>query len=300
MKTLNNKIQKETRKMLEKYNIFQLLTLINISKGEKIMKTSKILTALLFAFYSLFAGSNVFAQEDLSSVLAGMNLDSAKMYSQVLTNAMSSNINSGMFQISKPGNKFSVYFGVKASGTFLTDKDRLQGSLKSVPVVPLAMAQLGVGSVAGTDAFFRFLPSISIGNYASIGAWGIGLQHNMVKNFKKMPVDVIFRLSYHNLHVNDSKDKELVTMNSFATGLIIGKRVSIITFYTGLQYESTNSHIRYTETQTGTQIVNFSLENDNNIRVAAGFNLKAGPFNINADYNFGKQNSISFGLGFGF
>ena len=300
MKTLNNKIQKETRKMLEKYNIFQLLTLINISKGEKIMKTSKILTALLFAFYSLFAGSNVFAQEDLSSVLAGMNLDSAKMYSQVLTNAMSSNINSGMFQISKPGNKFSVYFGVKASGTFLTDKDRLQGSLKSVPVVPLAMAQLGVGSVAGTDAFFRFLPSISIGNYASIGAWGIGLQHNMAKNFKKMPVDVIFRLSYHNLHVNDSKDKELVTMNSFATGLIIGKRVSLITFYAGLQYESTNSHIRYTETRTGTNVVNFSLENDNNIRVAAGFNLKAGPVNINADYNFGKQNSISFGLGFGF
>lgn len=300
MKTQNNKIQKETKKILEKYNIYQLLTLINISKGEKIMKTSKILTVLFFAFYSLFTGLNIFAQEDLNSVLAGMSLDSAKQYSQVLTNAMSSNINSGIFQISKPGNKFSVYFGVKASGTFLNDNDRSQSSLKNVPIVPLAMAQLGVGSVLGTDAFFKILPSISIGKYASINAWGIGLQHNMAKNFKKMPVDVIFRLSYHKLNVDDSKDNELVNMNSWATGLIIGKRVSIITFYAGLQYEKTNSNIKYSETQTGINIVNFSLENDNNIRAAAGFNLKAGPVNINADYNFGKQNSVSFGLGFGF
>jgi hypothetical protein len=299
MKTQNNKIKKETRKILERYNFYQLLTLINLSKGEKIMKTSKILTVLFIAVQALFINMNVFAQEDLNSVLAGMNLDSAKQYSQVLTNAMSSNINSGMFLISKPGNKFSVYFGVKASGTFLSDKERSQSSLKNVPVVPLAMAQLSVGSVLGTDAFFRFLPSISIGNYASINSWGVGIQHNLAKDFKKMTVDVIFRFSYHKLQVNDSKDKELVNMNSWAQGLIIGKRVSIITFYAGFQYEKTNSNIKYTETQTGTNIVNFSLENDNNFRAAAGFNLKAGLFNINADYNFGKQNSVSVGLGFG-
>ncbi len=299
MKTQNTKIQKETRKMLEKYNIYQLLTLLNFSKGEKIMKTSKILTVLFIAFQALFVNLNVYAQEDLNSILAGMNLDSAKQYSQILTNAMSSNINSGMFQISKPGNKFSVYFGVKASGTFLTNNERLQGSLKDVPVVPLAMAQVGIGSVLGTDAFFRILPSVTIGKYASINAWGFGLQHNISKNIKKMPFDITFRFSFHKLSVKDSKDAELVKMNSWAQGLIIGKRVSIFTFYAGLQYEKTNCNIRYNETQTGINIVNFSLENDNNVRVTTGFNLKAGPVNLNADYNFGKQNSVSLGIGFG-
>ena len=300
MKSKKNQTKKEIRILLEKFNIYQLLTLTFYHKGENIMKTSKILAVLIAALLVIFVKSNVYAQDDLGTVLSYMNTDSAKQYSQVLTNAMSSNVNSGMFQALKPGNKFSVYFGVKACGTFLNDDEQLPGGLKSLTVVPLAMVQLGAGTVAGTDAFVRFLPSVSIGNYASVSAWGMGVQHNLAKDFKKFPLEVIFRLAYHKMSIDDSKDVQVAALNSWSQSLIIGKQVSIITFYTSLQYENSTCDVKYTDRQNGVKTMKFSLQNENNIKVAAGFNLKAGPVNLNADYNFGKQNAISFGLGFGF
>ena len=300
MKNKKNQTKQELRNLLEKFNIYQLLTLKLNQKGEKIMKTSKIITVMFAALLVFSVKSSVYAQDDLGTVLSYMNTDSAKQYSQVLTNAMSSNVNSGMFQALRPRNKFSVYFGVKACGTFLNDDEHLPGGLKSLTIVPLAMVQVGAGTVAGTDAFVRFLPSISIGNYASISAWGMGVQHNLAKDFKIFPLEVIFRLAYHKMSISDSKDVQVASLNSWSQSLIIGKKVSIITFYTSLQYENSTCDVRYTDRQNGVKAVNFSLQNENNIKVAAGFNLKAGPVNLNADYNFGKQNAVSFGLGFSF
>lgn len=300
MKSKKNQTKKEMRVLLEKFNIYQLLTLNFNQKGDKIMKTSKIVTVIFASLMLFIAKTGVYAQDDLGTVLSYMDTDSAKQYSQVLTNAMSSNVNSGMFQALKPGNKFSIYFGVKACGTFLNDDEQLPGGLKSLTVVPLAMVQLGAGTVAGTDAFVRFLPSVSLGNYASVSAWGMGVQHNLARDFKKFPLEVIFRLAYHKMSIDDSKDAQVAALNSWSQSLIVGKQVSIITFYTSLQYENSTCDVKYTDRQNGVKTMKFSLQNENNVKVSAGFNLKAGPVNINADYNIGMQNSVSFGLGFGF
>jgi hypothetical protein len=41
-------------------------------------------------------------------------------------------------------------------------------------------------------------------------------------------------------------------------------------------------------------------ENENNLKGIVGMNIKLGPVNLNGGYSFGKTNSVSAGIGFGF
>lgn len=304
METRNRKNSKNTevRKVMENFNLYQILTaqLFNNNKkrGNTAMKAAKILIQSLLITLMITSAAKTFSQ-DIYSTMSSMAEDSSKKYSQILTNALSSNINSGMYNVTKPGNKFSIYFGVKASATFLSNDEKLPGTTINVPVIPFAILQLNAGSVAGTDLFVRYLPKVTLGSYASISAWGAGIQHSLGKDFR-MPIDVTFAFSTHSLSLNDSKGKELLGMTSFSASTMISKTFGIITLYTSFQYEKSNSTINYTVTEPVAKHMNYSQENENNIRAITGFNLKMGPVNLTADYNFARNSAVSMGLGFGF
>jgi hypothetical protein len=298
----NNTKNTEVRKALENFNLYQILTaqLFNNNKkrGNTAMKTAKILIQSLLIALMITSAAKTFSQ-DISGTLSSMAEDSSKKYSQILTNALSSNINSGMYNVTKPGNKFSIYFGVKASATFLSSDEKLPGTTVNVPVIPFAIMQLNAGSIAGTDVFVRYLPKVTLGSYASVSAWGVGIQHSLGKDFK-MPIDVTFAFSTHSLTLNDSKGKELMGMTSFSASTMVSKTFGIITLYTSFQYEKSTSTINYIITEPAAKHMNYSQENENSIRAITGFNLKMGPVNLTADYNFAKNSAVSMGLGFGF
>ncbi len=298
----NNSKNTEVRKIMENFNLYQILTaqLFNNNKTKRntAMKTTKLLIQSILITVILFSMTKIYSQ-DLAGEFSKMAEDSSKVFTQVLTNSLSSNLNSGMFQITKPGNKFSIYFGVKASATFLGSNEKLPGTTADVPAIPFAILQLGVGSVAGTDIMVRYLPKINLGNYASISAWGTGIQHSLGKDFK-MPVNITFGLSVHSLSLNDSKGKELMGITSWSASTMVSKTFGIITLYTSFQYEKSNSSVNYTITEPVAKRMNYSQENENSIRAITGFNLKMGPVNLTADYNFAKNNAVSMGLGFGF
>lgn len=239
-------------------------------------------------------------QQSIGEVFSKISRDSVIRYAQTITNSTSADLNSGLFQVTKDKNIFSFYIGVKAIGSFLNDNERFPGKLQGISIVPLAVIQVGVGSFVGNDLFFRFLPKISVSNLGSIDIWGAGIQHDLAKDFKKIPLKIIFQASTHHLRINDSKENDLFELNSFSFNVMLSKKFGVITPYATIQYENANADLAYKVTVSSEQTVKTSFESNNNFRVVTGLNLKLGAFNINADYNFGKQRSISSGIGLGF
>jgi len=264
-------------------------------KTFKAIKFFIILTTILV----ISANSNLRAQQDISSIFSKMIQDTVQKYSQIITNSISADLNSGLFQVTKEKNKFSVYVGIKAFGSFLNDRDKFPGYMERMTVIPLAIVQVGVGSFMGTDVFGRFLPKVGYYNYGSISAWGLGIQHNFAKDFKKMPFDITVQFVTQNFNINDSKDNNVFSLNSLDASLMFSKRIKLLTLYSTIQYESTGSEVNYNITVPKAKTISVTCQNDNKIRIVTGFNLKMGPINFNADYNFGQQNAVSAGIGCG-
>ena len=127
--------------------------------------------------------------------------------------------------------------------------------------------------------------------------WGFGIKHGVTSHFKNSPVDVAVGFAVNGLTIGDSKDKDLVNATSIAANLQISKELSVFTFYTGVQYDKTSMEVKVNYAGVTTKM---EYENENNLKGIVGMNIKLGPVNLNGGYSFGKTNSVSAGIGFGF
>ena len=127
--------------------------------------------------------------------------------------------------------------------------------------------------------------------------WGFGIKHGITSHFKKSPIDAALGFSINNMTISDSKSRDLVSASSIAASLQVSKELSVFTFYTGMQYES--SIMEVTDIYQNT-VTKMNYENENKVRAIIGLGIKLGPVNLNGDYSFGRTNSISAGFGFSF
>jgi hypothetical protein len=142
------------------------------------------------------------------------------------------------------------------------------------------------------------MPHISLYGKASVGIWGFGIKHCVTSHFKNSPVDASLQFAYQMLDIKDNNKNDLVVTRSTAINLQVSKEIGFLTLYAGAQYENTNITLSYNYENIIT--VSKSFDNQNKFRTTVGMNLELGPINVNADYNFGKVNTISVGLGLGF
>jgi hypothetical protein len=259
------------------------------------MKTLK----KLFKIAAIIIGitPNSFAQENIINMIQQVETQIMTTTVQPLGDALSSNINSGLFNTAKVDNEFGTYIGIKASGTMVNPELLKQVGLENVKVIPFAVPQVGI-SAHGTEAMFRYMPHISIGGKATVSIWGFGIKHCITSHFKKSPVDVSLQFAYQMLDVKDNNKQDLIVTKSTAVNLQISKEIGFLTLYAGTQYESTNITLSYNFENIITVSKNF--DNLNKFRATVGINLGLGPVKVNADYNFGKVNTLSVGLGLGF
>jgi hypothetical protein len=282
----------------------------NSTKSEKAVKNlneklysskSAKCSVLAIIFTSIIFMSSItsYSQTDNFEGMVGTFIqENGTKVIQPYADAVSSDLNSGLFHTAKVKKGFSIYFGIKGSGTYINPENSVvAGTNKTLDILPMAVPQIQVGSVFGTEFSLRYMPSISIGKYGSIQSWGFGMKHGITSHFKKAPVDVAVGFSMNKLAIDDSKEKDLVDASSIAANLQISKELSVFTFYTGLQYENTNMELNV-KNDTNSSIMSF--ENGNKVRAILGLNIKLGPLNLNGDYNIGKTNSFSAGFGFAF
>jgi len=162
--------------------------------------------------------------------------------------------------------------------------------------LPLAVPQVSVGSILGTQATVRFVNAKIDDNIGEVKLFGFGAQHSLSQYFKNFPLDLAAGFLIQKFEVGD-----IVEANTKYFGLQGSLSRSLLTLYGGAGVESATLDIAYDyESGTGTQRIAFDLEADNSVRFTAGVALNLLVLKLHADYNFGSQNVIAAGLGFGF
>jgi hypothetical protein len=165
-------------------------------------------------------------------------------------------------------------------------------------VLPLAVPQLRVGSVAGTEVMVRFLtvPKIGDDQFPEITLLGGGVRHSISQYLPALPLDLAAGFFYTTFKTGD-----IIDMKGYSFGVHASKSLPLVTFYGGLAYERTTMKISYTSTDPNFpgQLVDVTLDGGNTYRVTAGANLCLGVFHIFADANLGSVTHFSGGFGFG-
>jgi len=177
--------------------------------------------------------------------------------------------------------------------------------LADLSFLPLAAPQVSVGTVYGTQATFRYLPSLTLNDdLGKLKYFGFGIQHNPgVWLSKPLPVDIALSFFTQDLKIGD-----LFETKATAFGLNVGKRLGTdllnVTPYAGFMFESADMEVTYTyavvtPTGTYTEDISFKLKGENKNRIILGLSLRLLTFNLNADYNLSKYDSFTTGLTFG-
>lgn len=192
--------------------------------------------------------------------------------------------------------------------TVTLDFGGLGDFLADVPFIPFAAPQASIGTVLGTQAVFRYIPEVEIPlvditeDIGKFSWFGWGVQHNPAVFFPTpLPLDVSVCFFKQSLKLGD-----VFEANTTAYGLTVSKKLGIglfnITPYAGYLIEKSKLHFTYDFTlDEGTPLVqnipvDFILEGENKSRITLGLSMKLLMFNINADYNIGNYNSITFGV----
>ena len=182
--------------------------------------------------------------------------------------------------------------------------------------------QLGIGIIKNTDLKIRWMPEVETGS-SRVKLLGFGILHDVkqhIPGIKTMPFDLSMLVAFTNIQgttstegvfgkpQNDPREQLLdYSMNAWLFQALISKKISVVTFYGGIGYNTINTTAdlkgSYTvvDNPTGTDFVltdPVSLPFKNNsFRLTAGVRLKLGPIYLNGDYSIQEYNTLSVGLG---
>lgn len=169
-----------------------------------------------------------------------------------------------------------------------------------VDYVPLAMPQITIGSLFGTDFTARFI-SVDAADYGKIDVFGWGVRHSIDQYLSALPVSIAVGCYHQSFKVGDYMDAKTNVIN-----LQSSFSIPVVTFYGGLGYENSKVNVEYIyegadvtpQTEPGDK-VSFEMKGANTMRFTLGVGFNLGPVKIHGDYNIAKQNTFAVGLGIG-
>lgn len=191
--------------------------------------------------------------------------------------------------------------------------DLINNQIKPIPTVmgigfdmlPVAIPQVSVGLIMGTEVLIRYLPPYEITDLGEINFLGIGIKHNLSQYIPipMFPVDITGQYVWQKLEIGD-----LLESNHTAINIHVSKGLGIpglsITPYLGAGIEMSDLKISdYTITGSGNPLIDgttvngFTLDGENKTRLSAGVRLGLGFITINGDWNLGAYQTASVGLG---
>jgi hypothetical protein len=278
--------------------------------------------------------SPVYAQ-DLEDYVSKYTSENGKGYMQPLADAFGANINSGLYHGARiPTLGFNIYIGVETMMALIADDQKvftaktedpfsppisaetstIFGSTTGAAVtgtggtvynfpggldvskVPLAVPQVTVGSILGTEATLRWIQVTLDDNYGKVKLFGFGARHSISQYLENFPVDLAAGFFIQKLEVGD-----IVEANAKYFGVQGSYSKSVLTFYGGLGFESANLDIAYEfeSSDDSASTISFDLDSDNSVRFTAGVAINLILAKLHVDYNFGAQKVLAAGAGFG-
>ncbi len=188
-------------------------------------------------------------------------------------------------------------------GNNITLED-VTGLIEDPGIVPHLSPQVTVGTVYGTQATIRWLPSITISNeIGSLKLFGFGLQHNPAVWFSNpLPVNISLGYLRQNLKIGSIVD---ANTNAFSINVskTFGALLISATPYAGFMLEKTEIDFSFPYNQGGGLApveVAFTVDGVNKRRLILGLGVSILGLNLNADYEISTINTVSLGVVYGF
>ncbi|RPH89902.1 MAG: hypothetical protein EHM72_19770 [Calditrichaeota bacterium] len=284
---------------------------------------------------TILIGIATAAAQDLSQIASAYNGENGKGYMQPLGDCFGAALSSGLnqtAQIHRSGLhiRFGLHtmtalvsddqktFTAKTQGDFspeqTADAPTIFGSTEGASVVgvagtgylfpggldidrlPIAVPQVTIGSLRGTELVVRFIQMDLDDNFKELSLTGYGLRHSISQYVKTLPVDIAAAFFMQNFHVGD-----IVKASTLYYGVQVSKKFGILTLYGGIGGGNAETQIEYvTESKGDPETISFDLDSKTSIRFSAGYMLQAGPLFLHTDFNFGSSNVLALGLGFCF
>lgn len=187
----------------------------------------------------------------------------------------------------------------KQTGTKV-DEVTLPGSLVNTSIAPLAVPQLGVGTVLGTDVQVRLLPEMEISDYGTVSLVGVAVRHRVSQYVPLLPVDVAVQGAWQKLTLTSGSQEEVVDASGWALNAQVSRGLPIlpVTFYGGVQYEKFDVNVDYTfNSAAGSSTLRLDQSAANRVRALAGVSVELALLRLNVDYALGTNNTVSAGVG---
>lgn len=274
-------------------------------------KLQIILIAIL-----VFASMAVYSQ-DLDKSITQYQKSNATGYLQPLADVFGANLNSGLSRsahISKFG--FHISLSLEAMYSPISEDKKVftpAGENFDVPTIfgeeieneeyldglwdtdffPLAVPQLTIGSVFGTEATIRYF-TYENEDIGEIDLYGWGIRHSISQYIPLCPVDIAAGFFQQKFSIGS-----YVEANALYYGLQVSKKISVLLLYGGIGGEKSTIELDY-ELEDSNEKISFDLNGENKTRLTIGAGLDFKYVKLYADYNIAPQNVISGGIGFGF
>lgn len=269
--------------------------------------------------------------EDQLGPYTGSN---AEGYLNPLASAVGANLNSAMFHSARiPESGFHFTFKLSVMGVMFDDDDRTftatteQGfipetTIDNAPTVvgsgdvvtvpgsggstftfpggfnlnsfAIAVPQVDIGAVAGTEATIRFL-AFDVGDFelGDVFLFGIGARHSLSRYFSALPVDLAGSLYWQTFEIGE----ELITSNALSFGVQASKNFGILAPYAGLSFDSFKMDVKYED--TGGSEIEYNFDTSNTMHLTLGLSASFLIGNAFAEYGVADQTNFAFGLAFG-
>jgi hypothetical protein len=275
-------------------------------------------------------GPNVLSQ-DIEDFLDRYSGNDADAYLQPLADVVGADLNSGWYRSARIDKKgFHLYIGLVAQSAPIPNKQKtfnaatpdyfspqtsaevstILGPPQSTTVqgdngteytfpggvgvssLPLAVPQLTIGNVFGTDASFRFFAIDFGGDVGSVDVFGWGIRHSISQYFDDFPVHLAVGYYANRFKIGDDD----VDIKTSLISLQASYEIGVLEIYGGPGYETANLEYNYVPSGQE-QEENISIDSENTIRMTVGAAVNLGVFVANIDYNLAKQSSFSAGIG---
>ena len=180
-----------------------------------------------------------------------------------------------------------------------------------LPILPLPMIQAGIGLIKNTAVDVRFIPKLGIGNEINVNLLGFGIKHDLLQWIPAFGDAIPMSLSLQAGHTSLNTELEISNQNISLTtkattiNLIASKKLSILTGYAGIGYNSSattfaaNANFNF-DNVGFEEAVEIKFASDKNVRANVGLRLNITLITIQADYTFSEYPTATLGLGISF
>ncbi|MEO5511522.1 MAG: DUF6588 family protein [Longimicrobiales bacterium] len=160
--------------------------------------------------------------------------------------------------------------------------------------VSLAVPQITIGGIAGTEATIRWLGISTNEELGKLKLGGLGVRQNLAPFLPDLPVDLALGVMYNKLELGTTLDvaAKLITLQA-------SRHVGWFDLYGGLGYEDATAKLRYDNVAAESGQVEVDLEGVKGLRGTGGFALQLPLIALRADLTLGSQTVVGLGLSLG-